>query len=847
MEENCMNKLEKDILESEMGLYSRAPSNASGKSKPAEDDMPKGDEKIDTAATDEALPLSETDEIQLKIDDWLLGPIDSGEEGELDLSSLEDNNEAALTDDEELEYDGTVLYQKTLLLIESGEVDLLDGIALLKKNAADGHALSWLYVGQLYSNKDGEIYNPALAFESFKNAADMGADKGYYNLGICYSSGFGCERDEVSAFDCFSLGAKKFDPDCVYALGVCYEFGIGCDVNYEYAVKLYEKGLELGHADAANNLGGCLFYGHGTEQDTDRAVEVYREAARLGSSNALCRLGIIYEEGKAAVKDTASAFEYYKEAAAKNNPIGLYRLAGCHERGNGTEQDFNEAFKYYALSASHGYAPASYEAGLMCSEGRGTKKNYDRAYKYFVSAAENGYPPAEYEVAGCYFDGRGIMKDRESAYIYYKRVYDTDDANRADAAYKIGLCRLHGLAVKKDESLAFDWFTRAANGGSADALYMLGECYFFGVGVAPNERSAAECFIKAESKLSAVGEYSDKHVSLLLSLSRCFELGIGTEKDHKRARQLYKSASESGRADALYEMGRAAMHGIGMKAEYPAARQYFLRAARKGYVPAMFMMGSFADEGRGVVKNKKDARSWYLKAVNAEHGVSSSPYDFPERVSEALKLYTESKIKAQYKLGMIVAETDKSLKGYTEAFEYISLSASMGYTDALTEITKIYNSGGDLVKYFEAKHPHREFSVFADDGSVNKDLLSEAMNKLGDTFFDGKHTLKKNETAAARCYRLSAELGNIDACYSYGWCLRHGVGVRENDSESVKWLKLAADKGNASAAYSYGLCCEEGLSSGVKNKREALYYYRLAAAAGHNEAAKRFLQISERE
>ena len=57
---------------------------------------------------------------------------------------------------------------------------------------------------------------------------------------------------------------------------------------------------------------------------------------------------------------------------------------------------------------------------------------------------------------------------------------------------------------------------------------------------------------------------------------------------------------------------------------------------------------------------------------------------------------------------------------------------------------------------------------------------------------------------------------------------------------------MAADKGNGNAAYSYGLCCEEGSATGVKNKREALYYYRLAAGSGHIEAAKRYLALTER-
>jgi len=121
------------------------------------------------------------------------------------------------------------------------------------------------------------------------------------------------------------------------------------------------------------------------------------------------------------------------------------------------------------------------------------------------------------------------------------------------------------------------------------------------------------------------------------------------------------------------------------------------------------------------------------------------------------------------------------------------------------------------------------------------------MNKLGDAMYDGRGMVKKNEAGAVRCYKTAAELGNADGCYSYGWCLRHGVGVRENDAEAVKWLKISADKGNNNACYSYGLCCEEGAGTGIKNKREALSYYRKAAYAGHAEAMQRYLLLSDRE
>jgi len=438
------------------------------------------------------------------------------------------------------------------------------------------------------------------------------------------------------------------------------------------------------------------------------------------------------------------------------------------------------------------------------------------------------------------------MKDSASAYSYYCKAFRSDDKNRADAAYKIGLCHLKGIGTTKNYEYAYEWFLKGARLGSTDSMYMLGECYFYGVGTAADPSLAVNCFIDAEEQIAKSGDESGRYCSLRLALAQCLEKGIGTEVDQKRARLLYKAAAESGRANAMYRMGYAVTYGIGMKAEYAGARNYFLRSARKGYAPAMLMMGIFSDQGRGVPKNKSDAQNWYLKVVNSEDEPRMTVYDFPERFAEELKLYTEAKIKAQYRYGMSLASHVKTIQSYVEAFEHISLAASMGYPPAHNEIAKIHSSGGDLHSYFEGPFFVPDSYVETSDSLYSKPVLGEAMNKLGDTFFEGKN-IQKNEAAAARCYRFAAELGNIDASYSYGWCLRHGVGVRENDSEAIKWLKMAADKGNSNAAYSYGLACEEGSSTGVKNKREALYYYRMAAGAGHREAAERFLRLSERD
>ena len=737
------------------------------------------------------------------------------------------------------EHGSEALFRDTVAMIESHTISMDNGIRLLKKAASEGCVLSWIYLGKLFSDGNSERYNPALAFDCFSNAARLNSGEGCYYLGLCYANGVGCAIDNERAEEMFSKGGELDHAECFCALGICREQGIGCEIDYPMAVRLYEYGADLGSANAANNLGGCYFYGHGVEQDKARAVEVYKRAAEMGSSNARCRLGICFEEGEGCERDHSMAFALYSVASNDGNAIALYRLALCYDKGIGVEQNFATAFKYYNLSAEAGYAPAMHESGLMSKIGRGTQKSASAAYHMFSLAADAGYSPSEFEVGNCYFEGVGTVRNLENAFLRYENAYNVDNSN-AEAAFKLGLCCLKGLGVKKDPARAFEWFSRSAEAGSREAMLMMGECYYFGIGTAESRSDAVSCY----ESVAATDIGDDTSVKAFVILAHCLEKAIGTSKDPEAALALYKKAADYGDAEAMYCAGRAIMSGIGDASEQSQARGYILRSARSSYTPASLAMGIFADDGRGVARNAADAERWYLRAVNSEIKSVPELYDFPERVQERATVETEARLEAQYRLGMILVRNDPSIQSYMKAFEHIALAASMGHADAQIEISKMYLHGGELKGYYESALFLADGDMVGDVSASDKESIGNAMNKLGDAYYDGKSSVAKNHTSAVRCYKIAAELGQNDACYSYGWCLRHGMGVRENAVEAVKWLKIAADRGNSHAAYSYGLCCEEGAGTGIKNKREARSYYRKAAAAGHAEAQKRYLDLS---
>ena len=786
--------------------------------------------KSSRAETEETLDLSSLGEAGLDIaddDSYFADYRNSDEYGEDDVGLSFEADEVN-EENCEIVYREAVRYLDT----EGANVDL--GILLLNRAAEFGSADASIALGKLYAEVSSPLYNKALTFEYFSRAVSQG--KGYYYLGLCYNSGVGCEKDKEMAAKTFREGADRGEVDCLCALGICYEFGIGCDVDYEAAVELYTKAAAYDHATAINNLGGCYYYGHGVESDKSRATELFVRAAALGSSNAECRLGISCETGDGCPQDTAAAFAHYERAARDNNPIALYRMALCYDRGVGVDQNFAGAFSYYSRAAKAGYALAMHEAGMMLKSGRGTKKDANEAFGWFLKAAEAGIAKSEYEAANCYFDGEGTVKNHEYAFARFTKAFKLDPLN-ANAALKIGICYLRGFGTQKDENQAFEWFVKGTELSSRTSAYMLGECYYYGVGTEINKEMAVACYNKAMAYKHSYTAYT---VRCILALAECCETGVGIAQDHARALSLYRMAAEFDNPDAAYMAGNAILRGIGIRAEYDAARLFFLHAARRQHIPSMLLLGLFSEEGKGTRVNMDDAKRWYMRTVSADMRITPGIYDFPNRYAEHAEHASQAKIEAQYRLGIFPAKVKSTVQDYMSAYEHLAVAAAMGHEEAGLEIARIYNLGGDLKAYYETR-----FSSAQGTEDPDKATVGFAINKLGDYFFEGKNLLSKNALNAARCYKLAAELGNVEGCYSYGWCLRHGAGVRENDAEAVKWLKLAADKGNANAAYSYALCCEEGSGTGVKNKREARSYYRKAASSGHVEAARRFLLISE--
>ena len=706
------------------------------------------------------------------------------------------------------------------------DASYIDAKTHFLKSAKGDYTPSLVELGNLFSENHGDDRNPARAFEYYSRAAANGSAVGLYKKGLALCTGDGCEKNESEAYKCFLSGASIEDLSCICSLGMCYEYGIGCECDYTKAVQRYTVASERGHAPATNNLGGCYYYGHGVKKDRKRALALFEKAANMGDSNAMTRLGLCYESGTDCEKDLEKAFLYFCSAAKQNNAIAAYKAGLCYESGRGTQTNLGRALPMFEMAATLGHIPSILRTASYLANGIGAEKDLKSAYKWYAKGAECDNAECCLQMAHFCFKGISTSKNYTKAFSLYNKAYELglDREEMADTALRIGVCHLRGLGTQEDRALALEWFKKGAAGGSANAMFMCGESYYFGSGCEKNYESAVAYYIHASNA---------GHERSFLELARCYDEGLGVEKSRKLAKKYYKEAVLLGNPEAKYRLVRMACED-GKVTE--SARPMLFQAAREGYLPAYLLLGIMCEEGIGIAPNPDRALEMYFDMMkNAIEKQKTLLFSMPERQKEYSKAVEDASVEAAYRHGMIAGRRSKDINGYTNAFEHLAYAAAAGYRKAQEEIAKIYAWGGDLHTYFHTSEKMQEPSDAA---------IADSINKLGDSWYQGDHLLRKNDSAALRCYRIAAKLGQSDAAYSLGWCLRHGVGTKVDDVEAAKWLKKSADSGNPYAAYSYGLCCEEGSGMEHPNLREAATYYRIAAAAGHADAKKRHLKIT---
>lgn len=163
-----------------------------------------------------------------------------------------------------------------------------------------------------------------------------------------------------------------------------------------------------------------------------------------------------------------------------------------------------------------------------------------------------------------------------------------------------------------DEDFDFEKFQKAAGKGNAEAQEKLAERYLFELDDDDEPLDKKRGFILA---LKSAEKGLPKSLVLL---GHCYENGIGTAKNDKKAFQCYRKAVILNYTEALYDLGKCYYTGTGTEQDYKKAFQYFEKSVQQDYYKAFAYLGVCYFLGNGVEENKEKAEELLKKGVEKE-------------------------------------------------------------------------------------------------------------------------------------------------------------------------------------------------------------------------------------
>lgn len=306
----------------------------------------------------------------------------------------------------------------------------MENLKEIKAAANKGEAKAQNLLGYYYlKGGKGLTPNPDMAFYLFMQSANQNDAMGEFYVGMCYLNGDGTQKDEQKSFEYFKRSALQGNEEAQYWLGVAYEYGVGTSVDPKQAIEWYQKSAVQENPRGMFRIGHAYLFGWMTETDKEKALDYLFKAASKGDDEAQAYLGASFL------------------------------------MGDFTEVDYNKAFYWLSTSVStnKNSRMALFYLGICYQYGFGVAKNEQQAFEYIKKVAELEYPPAQSCLSIYYYTGFDKMESNPSLAFEWasKAAAQNDD----EGIYLLGIYYKDGIGTDKNEKLAYEYFTKAAEMG----------------------------------------------------------------------------------------------------------------------------------------------------------------------------------------------------------------------------------------------------------------------------------------------------------------------------------------------------------------------------------------------
>jgi hypothetical protein len=299
---------------------------------------------------------------------------------------------------------------------------------------------------------------------------------------------------------------------------------------------------------------------------------------------------------------------------------------------------------------------------------------------------------------------------------------------------KIESLKKEKTPLQKDLGHAIAWLEKGVKEDAPSAQFNLGVCYYLGVGVEKNPKKAFECFEQALS----TWYWGPKYGSIQYAHALCYEAGIGVAKDLERALIEYDPASWNRCSLATFKIASSFEKGEGVTQDFDEAADLYEKTIKQA---------------------KEVAQEKYKACALAEYNISmcylkgeGTPQDFGRAVDWLLKAANHGNISARGAFGVLLNKGQALGKDPERAIAFFWMAALDGDETAQYNLALCYYSGLGVKQDF--KEAVRRFSDLVKCG--RGPLVAQSKYILGTCYRDGKGVPKDPKQAAAWFDKIAA-------------------------------------------------------------------------------------------
>lgn len=286
------------------------------------------------------------------------------------------------------------------------------------------------------------------------------------------------------------------------------------------------------------------------------------------------------------------------------------------------------------------------------------------------------------------FAADGIDAYRRGDYILAAQSLSEKPQTDPVANYYLGMMRLYGYGLLKNNVMALNYFTQAASKGYLPAQRLMASYYLFEEN---NPQVAMTWFKKA-------ADGNDTAAQLFCAAAYTF--GYGVKSNNDTARKYYIDAAKNGNAIAQFALGKSFLESRDNRNKKMGVI-WLTKAAANGNPIAQYTLGDMYANG-GVVgqdaaraKTLLDsaARQNYLPALVALGVLSAKEGDFETARNLLTKAADTGDTKGQMALAQLYLDDKSPFYDVSLALGWMKKAANAGAPEAQLALSRLYKEG----------------------------------------------------------------------------------------------------------------------------------------------------------